>query len=350
MTENKYDQFDPSGVGVRNGKFIGLPFDYDSAALILMPVNWDATVSYRDGTNSGPDNILEASPQLDLYDPDAVDYWKRGIYFEESNKKLYKWNKQARKLARKHIQALESGNKANSKSIKGLAKVNHLSALMVNEVYESSIRHLKNGKLLALIGGDHSSPLGYYKALYEKFGSFGLLVIDAHLDLREAYEDFDKSHASIFYNTMENLEITKLIQVGIRDFCQEELNYIEQKAGKIEPYYDHILRDRIAKGETWHTICEEIVHKLPEQVVISVDIDGLLPYLCPNTGTPVAGGLEFQQVIYMIKTIVDKGKNIIGFDLCEVAGLPNEWDGNVGARMCYKLAGQFLRSQKWNEL
>ncbi len=343
MTENKNLTFNPNNIGLKNGKFIGLPFEYEDAALVLQPVPWDATVSFRDGTHGGPENILDASSQLDLLDPDAPDAWKKGIFMVPVSNHLKKSNVKARKWASIHINNLESGISNTKESDRFCRKVNEKCKEMNSFVYDSCLSHLKNGKLVGLIGGDHSTPLGFYQALFDFYGSYGLLVIDAHLDLRKSYEGFTYSHASIFHNVLESMTIEKLIQVGIRDYCDEELEKINCNQGRIEPFFDHELRNRQSKGESWHSICEEIVRKLPEKVVISVDIDGLRPYLCPNTGTPVPGGLEFNELIYLLKMISDEGKEILGFDVCEVAGVGHDWDGNVGARVIYKLAGQMLR-------
>jgi agmatinase len=257
---------------------------------------------------------------------------------------LKRVNTKARKWASKHIENLESGKSIAKADYKLTDKVNSKCNEMNAFVYESCTNHLKNGKKIGLIGGDHSTPLGFYRALYDHHGAYGILVVDAHLDLRKGYEGFDYSHASIFYNTLNNISVEKLIQVGIRDYCDEELLFIEENKACIEPFFDHELRDRRSKGESWHTICEEIMDKLPQKVVVSVDIDGLLPYLCPNTGTPVPGGLEYNELIYLLNMLFDKGKEVIGFDVCEVAGIGHEWDGNVGARICFKLAGLLLRS------
>jgi agmatinase len=345
LEENTTNSFNPSGVGVKNGKFIGLPFDENDASLILIPVPWDATVSYKDGTSKGPENILEVSSQLDLYDSDAPDVWKAGIFFKEETSRLKKLNKTARKKAKKHITLLEKGDTPNEKHLKNLDKVNKLCETMNENVYQETSELLQLGKIVGLVGGDHSSPLGYYKALFDYHGEYGMLVIDAHLDLRNAYEDFKYSHASIYYNTIQEIPISKLVQVGIRDYCDEELKFIEESDGKIAPIFDHQIRDSISLGLHWHDICKEIGDSLPENIVISVDIDGLAPHLCPNTGTPVPGGLEFNQFSYLLKYLVDSGKKIIGFDLCEVAGVGHEWDGNVGARVLYKLACLTLKSQ-----
>jgi agmatinase len=343
MAENKNLTFNPNNIGLKNGKFIGLPFEYEDAALVLQPVPWDVTVSFRDGTHRGPENILDASSQLDLFDPDAPDAWKKGIYMVPVSNSLKKSNTKARKWANLHINNLEKGISSTKESVRLCGKVNEKCKEMNSYVYDSCMSHLRNGKLIGLIGGDHSTPLGFYQALFDFYGSFGLLVIDAHLDLRNSYEGFTYSHASIFHNALHSITIEKLVQLGIRDYCDEELEAINNSEGLINPYFDYQLRNRKAKGDSWHSICEEILEKLPQKIVISVDIDGLLPYLCPNTGTPVPGGLEYNELIYLIKMLADSGKEILGFDVCEVAGLGHEWDGNVGARVIYKLAGQMLR-------
>ena len=112
---------------------------------------------------------------------------------------------------------------------------------------------------------------------------------------------------------------------------------------------DWQLKDNTYSGMNWATQCEKIIATLPEAVYISFDIDGLTPEFCPHTGTPVPGGLDFNQAIYLIQTLVKAGKTIIGFDLCEVApGESGEWDGNVGARLLYKLSNLMYLSHPVN--
>jgi len=181
--------------------------------------------------------------------------------------------------------------------------------------------------------------LGYLKALAQTHESFGILQIDAHMDLREAYEGFTYSHASIFYNALKLPQVEQLVQVGIRDFCDEELNLVNNSDGRVKVFYDHDIKDSAFNGIQWDSYCEEIIDELPDKVYLSFDIDGLDPKLCPNTGTPVPGGLSFREAIYLIKKVVESGRTIIGADLCEVAGQGHSWDGNVGARILYKMAG-----------
>ena len=329
------NEFNPSGFALKNGNFIGLPFDEEHANIILLPVPWEATVSYAAGTATGPENIRDASYQLDLFDADVKDAYKIGIFMRESDADILDMSTMSREIATMHIDNLENGKGIVAEFVE---KVNANSIKVNNWVKEQCAHLLKKGKAIGLIGGEHSTPLGYLHALSEKYSDFGILQIDAHCDLRKAYEGFTYSHASIFYNVLEEIPaVSKLVQVGIRDYCDEEVNYIAQSNKRVEVYYDQAINEALFEGQSYQEVCKSIVDKLPQHVYISFDIDGLWPNLCPNTGTPVAGGLSLPQAFYLLKTLAESGKTIIGFDLCEV-GSNEEWDGNVGARVVYKMA------------
>lgn len=221
---------------------------------------------------------------------------------------------------------------------KSLKDINEGSNFLNNWVYEQTKELLDKGKLVGLLGGDHSTPLGFFKAIAEKNGDFGILQIDAHCDLRIAYEGFKYSHASIMYNALEEIpELKKLVQVGIRDYCEEEFDYMVNSNQRVITYFDKDIKERQYEGATWQRVAEEIVNHLPEKVFISFDIDGLDPKLCPHTGTPVQGGFETEQVFYLFKKLLQSGRKLIGFDLNEVGISRDEWDENVGARCLFKL-------------
>ncbi len=226
--------------------------------------------------------------------------------------------------------------------------MNELSHKVNQVVYEQTKSILAQGKIAALIGGDHSVPFGAFKAITEKTPGIGILHFDAHSDTRKAYEGFEHSHASIMHNTLEQIPgVKKLVQVGIRDFCEEEVDYCRTQGHRVKIFFDaHIARRKI-EGESWKKITAEIVSQLPQQVWISFDIDGLDPKFCPNTGTPVPGGLDYHEANYVLRALVESGRKIVGFDLNEVAPDPNgsEWDANVGARLLYKLTAWTLASQ-----
>lgn len=338
--------FDPSGVGLRNRRFIGLPFDTDTAEVLLLPVPWDVTVSYRAGTSGGPENILEASTQLDLFDPDIEDAWKLGICFLPVNADWQQRNAALRPLAAAYIDFVETGgvveHDREMQSI--LGEINSSCAALRQWVHDQTLRTLRSGKLPGLVGGDHSTPLGQIDALLEVHGAFGILHLDAHMDLREAYEGFTYSHASIFWNVLQRKGITRLTQVGIRDYCEAEASFAKALPDRVAVFFDQQLQEAAFQGISWQEQCTRIIATLPENVYISFDIDALDPKLCPNTGTPVPGGLSLPQAFYLIKELVRSGRTIIGFDLNEVGGAGCTWDGNVGARVLYKLCNWLGRS------
>jgi agmatinase len=180
----------------------------------------------------------------------------------------------------------------------------------------------------------------------------GILHIDAHADLRRAYQGFVQSHASIMYNVLHDLPaLGRLVQVGVRDLCDEEAARIEESGGRIRTFFDAELHSEKLAGVSWARLCDGIVAALPTDVYISFDIDGLDPALCPHTGTPVPGGLSFNEATALLKAVVASGRRIVGCDLTEVAPAPNrsaggstDWDENVGSRLLYKLIGFMLRS------
>lgn len=337
-------EFNPSGVGLKNGNFIGLPFTEKTARLVLLPVPWDVTVSYGEGTALGPEAIREASTQLDLFDSDVEEAWKMGIYMQPGDQAILKKRGELRQLAWSYINFLEKGgNVSEDLSMrKALDEINSGCSEMNEWVFKQSKKLLDEEKLVGVVGGDHSVPLGFIKALTEKHEEFGVLQIDAHLDLRDSYEGFTFSHASIFNNVLKEKAVSKLVQIGIRDFCEEEVEMVENEEERISVFFDQELKENRFNGISWNVQCGEMVEKLPELVYISFDIDGLDPKLCPNTGTPVPGGLDFPEAVFLLKKVVESGRKIIGFDVCETGN--NEWDANVAARIIYKLCNLAGRS------
>ncbi|RMG84747.1 MAG: agmatinase [Bacteroidetes bacterium] len=332
--------FDPNGVGLKNGHFIGLPFDEASAQIVLFSVPWDVTVSFADGTATGPQNILECSSQLDLYDPDVPDAWKTGLFMVPPSAEWLARNEAYRARARAYIEFLENGGDvaASPAMQKELAALNEACAALRNYVFTETRKYLDAGKMVGVVGGEHSVPLGFLEALGARHDDWGILQIDAHMDLRAAYEGFTWSHASIFYNALKINSLSKLVQVGIRDYCDAEKAMADASGGRISVFYDQDIKEDMWSGRSFASICEEVVRQLPAKVYVSFDIDGLDPALCPHTGTPVPGGFSFEQALFLLKTLAKSGRQIIGFDLSETAGLGHDWDGNVGARILYKLS------------
>jgi agmatinase len=338
--------FDPNSAAAADSGIFGLPHSFEEAKLVFLPVPWEATTSYGGGTSKGPAAIFEASHQVDLFDLEVDKPYEAGMFLLPESRKIKAWNKTAKAAAQKIIKA--GGRIGESKPLaKALADVNKISRQVNEEVRKESERVIRAGKILGLVGGDHASPFGALEAIAAFEGDFGILHIDAHSDTRLAYEGFEFSHASILRNVMDRIpRVTKLVQVGIRDFCEEEWDYIRASNGRIETYFDLNVQKRKALGEAWAKLAGEIVRKLPQKVWITFDVDGLDPRFCPNTGTPVPGGLDYAEAILLIGEVARSGRMIVGFDLNEVSPGNDEWDANVGARLLYKLAAWTLASRK----
>jgi agmatinase len=332
----KIKTFDPNGPGQLDHNIYGLPFTKDESDIVLVSVPWEVTVSYGGGTLHGPESILEASRQVDLYDSDAPEAWKAGIFMTKPDQELKELSMASRQKAEEYIDALMQG--ADPGDFRELtSEIDASCRQMIEFVRNETLQLLKQGKITGLVGGDHSTPLGFMQALAEEHASFGILQIDAHMDLRKAYEGFTYSHASIMYNALQIPQISKLVQVGIRDFCAEEIEVMQEQKNRVEVFFDAAMRNRLMEGDSWKDVCESIVNSLPDKVYISFDIDGLDPVLCPNTGTPVPGGLSFQEAVYLLRTLVKSGKEIVGFDLNEVSPGNDDWDANVASRLLFKL-------------
>lgn len=343
--EKKIESFNPNDIGSADNNIFGLPFQPKDASLVIIPVPWEVTVSYSAGTAAGPAAVYDASYQVDLYDPLIKDAWKLGIAMQPIDKKIKSTSNKLRKKAEQYIDMYADGKTANKNAtMKTIKKEIDAACKDLNKwVKKESLKLIDDGKIVALLGGDHSTPLGLMQAVAEKHENFGILHIDAHADLRDAYEGFEFSHASIMFNALKINQVNKLVQVGIRDYCQDEKDIIDTDK-RITTFFDSDIKAQQYEGKTWAKICDDIVAELPNKIYLSLDIDGLDPKLCPNTGTPVPGGFEFEQVVYLIKKVIDAKKQIIAFDINEVTPGNDEWDANVGARMLYKISNMCLVS------
>ncbi len=336
--QDKIKNFDPNGIGQLNDGMFGLPFSVEECETVLIPVPWEVTVSYSGGTADGPQAILDASYQVDLYDPIVKDAWKLGIAMDELSEEVRQKSDKWRLAAERYINELANGADENDAELKKISTNIQAECVWLNNwVKERCLHYLNQNKIVGLIGGDHSTPLGMMQALAEKFGNFTILQIDAHADLRNAYEGFEFSHASIMFNALKINQVEKLVQVGIRDYCEEELNLMNSHP-KVKTFFDRDIKYAQYNGDSWDRIVNRIINELPQNIYLSFDIDGLDPKLCPNTGTPVAGGFEVEQILFLLEKIVKSGRKIIAFDLNEVTpGIGNDWDANVAARLLYRI-------------
>lgn len=341
--------FDPDGPGGGEGLF-GVPCPVDDALVRVIPVPWEATASYGRGARCGPAAVLAASMQVDLDDVDFGAAWKAGIALVDDGAEIAALDAQAEAPALDNI-AAGGGDAA------AIALVDALSERVNAIVYAAAKRALQDGAIPAVLGGDHSAPYGLIRAVAERYPGVGILHVDAHADLRDAFLGFRWSHASIHHNSLLLPGVGRLVGVGYRDIGGAERARIDAEPERIRAHFDHRLSAALMAGAAWADLAASIVADLPPDVYISFDIDGLCPTLCPNTGTPVPGGLSFPMMQLLLREVGAR-RNVVGFDLCEVSPGPGgiappsrrrssaaEWDANVGARVLYKLCGSAVAAR-----
>lgn len=337
-------KFDPDGAGDPDGSVFGLPFTAEESSVVLVPVPWEATTSYGRGTAGGPAAIRAASRQLDLFDPVLAELglgrpWQWGIHMLPEAPEIEALNARACERALKVI-AVGGVLGDDAELHAALAEVNAGSERLDAWVEAQVAARLAAGHVVGVVGGDHSVALGAIAAHAARFPGLGILHVDAHADLRVGYEGFSRSHAGVMGNVLDRVgAVSRLVQVGIRDLSAQE-HERSRIDDRVIAWLDSALRERSLAGTSWAILCREIVETLPREVYVSFDIDGLDPALCPNTGTPVPGGLSFAEAQLLLLTVVRSGRTIVGFDLVEVAG--QEWDANVGARLLHRLCGLAL--------
>lgn len=319
MTRAPFDPDTPT----RYETLFGLPPDPARARVRVLPVPFEATCSYGRGTRHGPEAIRRASHQLDFVDEDFGEVWRAGIHMEGAPPFEH------------------PGPNASHDEI------DRCSSARTDYVRDWTASCLEHGRIPAIVGGDHSCPLGAIEAAAQRLGPLAVLHVDAHMDLRIAYEGHVESHASIMHNVLERCPgVARLVQLGIRDFSAVELERAAGEGERLQTIFMRDWRRALAGGRPLDALIEELLGRLGERVWISFDIDGLDPAFCPRTGTPVPGGLSFGQAAQLLWTLAESGRHIVGFDLCEVHGAATpaehaheEWDANVGARILYKLCG-----------
>jgi agmatinase len=319
--------FDPNAAARPESGIFGLDCSAAEAAVHLLPVPFDGTASYRRGTARAPHAILAASHQVDLFDLVTGRPYEAGI-----------WMAGVHKIAQ--LDELQPERE----------RVEMAQELLNAWLQEQSSVALEQGKLVGVLGGEHSVPFGSIQAHAGRYPGIGLLHFDAHADLREAYEGFTWSHASILRNVLERIpSIGPIVQVGLRDLCEEEHALIRSSRGKIHTVFDHEWAAERLSGRPLAGLVRRAIEPLPSEVYVTFDVDGLDPSLCPNTGTPVPGGLRWDEAMLWLDELVRSGRSIVGFDLCEVAPAPGSsgegWDEIVGARLLYRLIGFALMSR-----
>ncbi|PIT98758.1 MAG: agmatinase [Bdellovibrionales bacterium CG10_big_fil_rev_8_21_14_0_10_45_34] len=329
---------------IHNGQLFGLDVGFSEAEVVVLPVPWDVTTSYRSGAASGPDAVIEASYQVDLYSEWVKDAGNLRLHTLDVPLQIKNKSSELRLQVEKYLEAITRGEQ-ETKDFKTIVENVNLESGKLNQWVKKEVENIvSSGKIPFLLGGDHSVPFGAVEAMSEAVKEFSILHLDAHADLRKSYEGFEHSHASIMYNILSHApSVKRIVQFGIRDYSSTEREMIASES-RLKVFFDDDIQKRLFEGETWASIVDEIIEALPtENVYLSFDIDGLDPSLCPTTGTPVPGGISYSQLKYLLFRLGKSKKKIIGGDLVEVAPRfredlqKDQWDGNVGARVLFMM-------------
>jgi N1-aminopropylagmatine ureohydrolase len=275
---------------------------YENSEIVIISAPLEKTVSYGEGTKNGPKEILKASHYVEFFD-------------EELNKEL---------CFEKGICTLED--------IK-FGKLNTKSA--IDKIYREVKKQIEAEKFVVTLGGEHSLSAAPIKAHFEQYENLTILQIDAHSDLRETYEGSKYSHASVMARVAE---FTKdIVQVGIRAQCKEEYDFI--KKNKISTFYARDIRSN-KFGNDWQ---KKVLSTLKKNVYITFDVDGFDPSVISATGTPEPGGLLWDETMNMLK-LIGKNKNIVGFDVVELAPNKNDVSSSFNAaKLVYKILNYSFR-------
>lgn len=341
-------KFDPNAVIPDNGNYFGIPLDPEDAALVLISAPWDTTLALRAGSSFAPDAIIEASRRVDFFEPMAPYSWRKGIATAPIDYSIQDLSHRLRSDAERVIKVHDDlGSTAFDHLVyeRRLRRVNEGSAQMNAYIYAQSKRWLDEGKIVGLVGGDQSTAYGHIRAVAEKHGRIGILHIDSKCNLRDGYQGFEYSHASVMHNVLKDVAgVERLVAVGVRAFSPEEWERATSDE-RIRLFTGQSIWSRHFEGEKWATITREIIDELPENVYISLDIDGLTTECAPRTGSLVAGGMRFPEVVYLMGKIVDSGRRIVGFDLTEVVpDMNDKTNASIAARLLYIMCSMALKN------
>lgn len=329
-------EHDPDGPGSADDGLYGAEVALDAARVVVVPVPWQATCSFGRRTRGAPAAVLEASLQVELTDLEVGAAWEAGIAMLPIPDPLLALDREVEADA---LAVIAAGGRRGDHD-PAADRVDAACARMNAWVEAQVTAVLEQGQLPVVLGGDHSVAYGAIRAVAAR-GELGVLHVDAHADLRQAYEGFAWSHASVFDNVLRDCpSVVRLVSVGLRDLGAAELARLSDDE-RIVALTDPIIGRTLSMGGSWTALCEQVVRQLPERVYVSVDVDGLDPSLCPGTGTPVPGGLSWHQAMELLRVLRESDRQVVGLDLVEVGAEP--WDANVGARLLYKLIGTALR-------
>lgn len=270
---------------------------YENSEIVLIPVPYDGTSTWIKGADKGPQAIIEASDSIEMWDIETQsEVYLKGIHTDSA--------------------VLEKSS----------------PEAMFEAVYQRVAQRLSDEKWVGILGGEHSVSCGSIKAHAEKFADLTVLQIDAHADLREEYHGSKFNHACVMRRAQE---WCRVVQVGIRSVCKEEMEFIDPNS----IFYAH----QLWQNNDW---IDKVIEKLSSNVYLTIDLDGLDPSILPSTGTPEPGGLSWWQLLTLIERLT-KAKRLVGFDVVELCPNPAEKSSDLlAAKLVYKILSMKYAFQK----
>lgn len=263
-------------------------YGYEESKIIILPVPYDETSTWIKGSDKGPDAILEASPNLEFFDVET--------------------------MSEAHLAGIHTVDPVTEKET---------PEKLVDEVYRRVSSLLGDGKFPVTIGGNHTVPIGVFRAFAEKYDDLTILQLDAHADLRPEYEGSPLNHACAMARAREYAPI---VQVGIRSMSKDELPFLD--TGRM--FFSHKLYSD-------KSLYRRALEKISKNVYLTIDLDVLDPSLMPSTGTPEPGGPDYNELMNFLREVIAT-RNLVGFDVVELC--PNENDKApdfVAAKIIYQL-------------
>jgi len=280
-----------------------LPKQYceeSTAKVVVLPIPYDGTSTWVKGADKGPEALLEASANMELYDIESdSEIYKIGIYTAPA------------------------------------VKVKKSPEAMVDAVKAKADEYIDKGKFLVSLGGEHSVSIGVIQAHAAKFKNLSVLQIDAHTDLRSSYEGSKNNHACVMARAKE---LCPIVQIGIRSMDVGEKENLD--ASRV--FWAH----KIVNCDKW---MDEAINLLTENVYLTIDLDGFDPSIMPSTGTPEPGGLQWYPTLEFLKKLIER-KNLVGFDVVELCPNPKERSSDfLASKLLYKILtykfGKILKEQ-----
>ncbi|HEX2975574.1 MAG TPA: agmatinase [Bacteroidales bacterium] len=263
-------------------------YGYPESRIIIVPVPYDETSTYMKGSDKGPDAILDASVNLEFYD-------------------------------------VETSSEAHLSGIHTIEpiRVKDTPEKLAEAVREKTAQLLGEGKFPVIIGGNHTVPIGAFKAYSEFYSDLTILQLDAHADLRPEYEGSPLNHACAMARAREYAPI---VQMGIRSMSKDEVPYLSRE----RMFFSHELyADK--------SLYRKALDLLTPNVYLTIDLDVFDPSLIPSTGTPEPGGPDYYELMHFLREVV-RTRNLVGFDVVELCpNVNNKAPDFIAAKIIYQL-------------